>query len=684
MPLVARAVGQDSELQVPAKRRKLGIERLSPALVGSVVGFVVALWSTWAAWGPKPPHGEDVMAYLVRADFALPQLVAHGRLDGWFPRFYLGYQEFLFNGPGVTWAMAGLRAATFGLLSNAGALKLVGVLSFAALPAAMAFLARSLGLGRLAAGVAAVLSLLVSSEFGPGLQGLYAVGLVSHQLGAPLFCVALGALLRVPRDSRRRWMVLAAVAVPALAITHLISVMILAVVFPLLAFGLRREHLTRASLTRLALTGVLAAALAAWWLVPAVAHRDLRGLVATWATPPFGDRIDAIVNGQILFRPYTVWLVVAGWVYALIRVRRRRPFAIAIVAVPLVYLVIAHWAASRWPQNEIATQLANRGLGYAGLLAILPLSAAVAAGARLVGQRLSAWPAAAPIAMTGALAVAVLIVVSPLGPDRRVASELEPPVPQLQHAATELRRAVPDGARFATQRDYPDEVFRTGVLLPPTWLAWASGRDSLNGWNLESSTTPQLDLEPDQYFGRRPADMQADVLSRLGVSHVVTTSDSLADAFAASDRFRQTWREPPIAIFAVRAAAGQPAPASLVSTGAPATARLTSAEPERMRVRVEASTPTTATVAVAWSPKWHGRLDGRPVDLGHTDDGLIRVRLPAGRSTLVLAYEPDGWDRLGVAVSTLTVALLAALGVHTLWRRRQSTAAPAALPTVAA
>jgi hypothetical protein len=672
---VATAVGQDPELQIRSEPRKLGRwwERVSPTGVGVVVAVGLAVWSTRGAWGALPPHGEDVMAYLVRADFALPQLVAHGRLDGWFPRFYLGYQEFLFNGPGVTWAMAAVRAVTFGMLSNAGALKVVGVLSFAAVPAAMAFLARSLGLGRLAAGVAAVLSLLVSSGFGPGLQGLYAVGLVSHQLGAPLFLLTLGALLRIPRDPRRRWVLLGAVSLAALLVTHVISVMILAVVFPLLAIGLRRELLSRAALTRFALTGLAAAGLAAWWLVPALAHRELRGPVATWSTPPFGERISDIVNGRILFRPYTVWLIVAGWVYALIRVRHRRPFAVAIVTVPLVYLVIAHWAASRWPDNEIAMQLANRGLGYAGLLAILPLSAAIAALARLVSRRLSTWPAAGPVVVTGALVMAVVIVLSQFGPDRRVASELEPPVPQLQHAATELQRTVPAGARFVTERDYPDEVSRTGVLVPPTWLAWASGRNSLNGWNLESSSTPQLDLEPDQYLGHRPADEEADVLSRLGVSHVVTVSDPLADTFAASDRFALTWRESPIAIFAVRAGAGQPAPDSLVATDAPATARAIRAEPERLRMRVDASTATSATVAVAWSPKWQGRLDGRPVALGHTEDGLIRVRFPAGRTTLELAYEPDGWDHLGVAISALTVALLAALGALALWRRRRST-----------
>jgi hypothetical protein len=415
----------------------------------------------------------------------------------------------------------------------------------------------------------------------------------------------------------------------------------------------------------------LAAALAAWWLIPAVAHRDLRNEVATWATPPFGDRIDAIVNGRILFRPYTVWIVVAGWIYGLVRVRRR-PFALVLVATPLVFLVLAHWAASRWPDNEIAMQLANRGLGDAGLLAILPLSAGIAAGARFARRWLSRWRWVSPAAVAAAMFVAVAVVVSPLGPDRGSASELDPPVPQLQHAAAELRRDVPDGARFVTQREYPEEVLRTGVLLPPRWLARASGRDSLNGWNLESSSTPEPDLEPDLYLGRRPTDTQADLLSRLGVSHVVTTGDPFADALAVSDRFEQVWREPPIAIFAVRPRPGQPDPAALVATAAPATARLTRADPERLRIRIDASAATPATVAVAWSPKWHGRVDGRPVELGHTADGLISVRFPAARSTLELDYGPDGWDRLGVGISALTVVVLVALGALALWRRRTS------------
>ena len=44
-----------------------------------------AVWLVEPVVGSRPPAGEDVMAHLVRADFGIAQLVAHGRLDGWFP-----------------------------------------------------------------------------------------------------------------------------------------------------------------------------------------------------------------------------------------------------------------------------------------------------------------------------------------------------------------------------------------------------------------------------------------------------------------------------------------------------------------------------------------------------------------------------------------------------------------------
>ncbi|HKA93442.1 MAG TPA: hypothetical protein VKE97_06535 [Acidimicrobiia bacterium] len=649
-------------------------QRLSPTAVGCVLAVVLAVWSTRGVWGSWLPAGEDVPAHLLRFDVGISRFVAHGRLDGWLERYYLGYQEFLFQGPGLTWAVAAVRGVTFGLLSNPGGIKVIGVLSFAAVPVAMAFVARSLGLGRLAAGIAAVLSLLVSSPVGVGLQGIYLWGLLPNQVGGVFFLLSLGALLRIPVDARSRWVILAGVSLAALTITHVISLIVLAVFFPILAIGLGRKLLRRDVLVRFGSTAALAFGLAAFWLVPALTHRELQGPAASWPTPPFGDRVDEIVDGRILFRPYTFWLVAAGWVYGLTRVRRR-PFALVVVLAPIVYLVLAHWAASQHG-NEYTLQLANRGLGYAGLLAILPLAALLAAGARLVRRRLGDRSWAAPAAASGAFVLAAIIVLSPLGPRRSTARELDRPSSQLQEAATVLRRVVPDGARFVTRRDLPEiaqadqiQPDRLGHVQPAFWLAYASGRNSLNGFGIESSNTEGPNVEADGFALANPPDAEADFLTRMGVTHSVTMTNELADHFIGSPRFDLVWRNSPIAVFAVRPRPGQPDPASLVTTDAPARARLRRADPERLGIAVDASRATRADIAVAWSPRWHATLDGRPVGIGHTGDGLITLQIPAGASALELAYEPDGWDRIGVVISALTLMVLAALGVLR-WRRR--------------
>jgi hypothetical protein len=156
------------------------------------------------------------------------------------------------------------------------------------------------------------------------------------------------------------------------------------------------------------------------------------------------------------------------------------------------------------------------------------------------------------------------------------------------------------------------------------------------------------------------------------VSHLVVTDDEYAGTLAGLARFRRVWSDGPITIFAVLPRDGYPSPASLLATDAPASGRLVRASPERLRVEVKASDALDATVAVAWSPKWHARLDGEPVALSSSTDGLIALRLPPGRSTLVLAYRTDVWDRLGVALSLTTLAVLGACAVVGPRRRRAS------------
>lgn len=89
-------------------------------------------------------------------------------------------------------------------------------------------------------------------------------------------------------------------------------------------------------------------------------------------------------------------------------------------------------------------------------------------------------------------------------------------------------------------------------------------------------------------------------------------------------------------------------------------AQLLSAEPDHLVWQVDAGTTTQATVAVGWSPKWHGRLDGHDVRLRRTDPGLLGVDLPSGEHRLTLQFRADPWDWLGRVMTLLTIAALLA------------------------
>lgn len=669
------------------------------------MAMVLAGWLTSGGWGARPMSGDDTMAHTIRAEFALHHLLAHGRVDGWDPSFILGYQAFLFIGGGFTWAVAFLHVGSLGMLSITGSVKVVSIGSVVLAPLAVAFLARSFGLSGRSAGVAAVLSLAVNSPFGGvGLQGLFEIGLLPHQFAALLFFLALGGTVRVLRGDRQRWIPMTAVVTAGLLLSHGISVIIFAAMLGVILITsslslpsvagwrarqmalIRRtviEELRRVGIVddgqsepdeepdrrppdrpdARALGNVLVAfavagALAACALLPFWGHRDLRGIFTSWTTPPLGTRFAQIWHGQILYQPGVARLVLLGMGYGLVRVVQHKPYALALVATPLAYVVGSHAAFHLWPSNVITPQLTNRGIGYAGVLAILPLAALLARGTRGLGR----------VGDVLALALAGAIVLVPVTPYRPFAKQASEPIPQLREAARQLRRLVPDGARFATQRDFPGEITRTKVSNPDRWLAWASGRYTLNNFNVESSQTPGPAYEGEHILDRQP-DAIADALSRLGVTHLVTVSDEGASHVAGSARLSPVWRSSPIAIFAVMPPGDQPAPAALLSATSPLRASLLDAEPEHLTIDVQTDGPTSATAAVGWSPKWHARLDGRPIPLTKSSDGLLAVGLPAGGHRLKLDFRPDIWDRIGMLITLSSVVLGGAWLVRS-WRRR--------------
>jgi hypothetical protein len=553
-----------------------------------------------------------------------------------------------------------------------------------ALPLALAFLARSFALSRRAAGISAVLTLVVSGPFaGVGLHSQFAVGLVTNGMGALWWCLALGAIVRQLTDPRLRWVVLAGTSGAALILTHLVSVLVLALVASLVVATVvvvrtvatsaplpppffrrsgppggnhsrKNGGRERALAGRLALSALVAFGLSAVMMVPLLAHRDLHGAFTGFIEPPLGERLAAVWRGEAVVAAGVAPWLLAGMIFASFgalfalwgrRLTRGSSF-LALVLAPPAYLLVAHGALQRWPDSLVVRQLPTRGLGYLAILALLPLGALLADAGRRLGR----------LGDLAAVLVAAALVVLPLGwPVERPTGSR--PGPSLRAAADRLAELVPDGARFATQRDFPAEIEATGVAHPDFWLAWLSGRDTLNIFNAESTVVGDPVFEPER-IGRSAPGESADALARLGVTHVVLVDEEGATELVASPRFERVWRSPPLSILAVQAPTGQPSPSSLVTTTVASSARLVRDEDEHLVIETDATASTSATVAVGWSPKWHARLDGRPVALERSADGLLSLDLPAGEHTLALRFRPDGWDRLGQALS-----LASALGM---------------------
>src|SRR5205823_426639 len=127
--------------------------------------------------------------------------------------------------------------------------------------------------------------------------------------------------------------------------------------------------------------------------------------------------------------------------------------------------------------------------------------------------------------------------------------------------------------RFATERAFPDEIKETHVSHPDFWLAHASGRDTLNVYNVESSSVHQAAFAPEAVGTEAPV-IAADDLRHLGVTHLVTMRQATAERLVQSGEFAPVWSNGPLAIVAVAPRPGYPPVSSLLTTDVPASAAL--------------------------------------------------------------------------------------------------------------
>src|SRR5262249_51935189 len=98
-----------------------------------------------------------------------------------------------------------------------------------------------------------------------------------------------------------------------------------------------------------------------------------------------------------------------------------------------------------------------------------------------------------------------------------------------------------------------------------------------------------------------------------------------------------------------------------VSPGA--VAKMSSYEPNRLKIDTEAEHPSFLVVSEVNYPGWKARIDGVDAPIYQTDYLLRGMALPAGKHTILMEYRaPAFWK--GVRVSVLTFFIVFALAIY--------------------
>ncbi|QGG96179.1 glycosyltransferase family protein [Actinomarinicola tropica] len=598
----------------------------------AVAVLVLVAWGLHWLWGPGLPPGVDTTGHLTRLEVGV-DLLASGRLDGWFDRAMLGYQTHLMYGPGLALAVGALRLVTFGLLSTAGAYELVGVLALVAVVPATAALARSLRVPLAGARAAGVLALAVSSGRGGGIEGAFDLGLMPNHMAVPLVVLAWAWMA----DDRPRPLGLGLV-VGAVALTHPQSLVALVLFAPLVLLTGWVVGSVRSVPWWLVGAAATAAGSTAWWWVPAVLHRDLRGVLTSWDLPTFAEHVHLVVEGRRGWIGWAALLVVLAWPAGLaLGILARDRALVALAMLPVAALALLHaieaLLVDRFPE---AVMLPNRGFAYACLLA-----------APLVGDVLGRAAGARPAAAWAAAAVAVAVTMPALRPPDGV---FDRPVPGMRAAAEDLAARVPEGRRFAYVES---DVDQPGVVAPGRWLGWASGATNLGPFGAEFAPGVGPTLMVFEPPDVETVDRWVARARQLGVSHLVSGDPGTREVLAAARELDLVVTHPPVAIWEV----GGRMPFAVVEARA-----------EEVTLSIPPGHPTTVPVAIGYHPGWSARVDGRTVTTGEDPHGILTVQVPAGPQEVELTWSEPSGHGLG---RWLTVGAAVALGAIRLRRRHR-------------
>lgn len=622
----------------------------------------VAIWLVLPACTSNPVAGVDVYMHVRRVEFGIEALLSRGSIDPWFPGAFVGFPLFAARGPGLTVASALVTVLGLGAVRPIVALNVVVLGSLALVPLAVAYAARGFHLGRRAAGLAALLSLLLSYPYTEGPVGLFGIGLLENQLGAVFGWMAIGALRRLLVAPSLRAQVIAIGSLAALVVTHTASTVALVSIAALTVLGTSPRRLVRTAASVM-VAGLLAAMVAGFWLVPFLAHRALVDVViAGHGIPPVPRELVELFRGPgALYVPHAAWVVGGAWLIVATTWRRWPAGVLLAMLVPALYFASTRLLYHAVPR-ELTEQLARRGMGYCAVIATFPLAALGGAAMRRLGS-------VGTLLLTALVTAAVAVSIAPMR--RVVGPHVAAPDP-LPAVASVIEDLVPPQGRFSTSQG---GWGRYGFPAPDRWLAWASHRNVLAGHTPASSSMPWTITLAERYETAEPT-VLANRLQRLGVTHVVMPTAELTARLAASPRFRLVREIPPMAVLALQPVPGFPGPETLITTSRPAAVDLVRYDTEGFELTVRMSADGTAVLALPWWPRWTGTMDGRPLSLRRDSDGLTQIVLPGGEHRVRLRYRPDGWDLLGRGCS-----LLGLLALTVLCLRRRPTVRESVVPS---
>lgn len=633
------------------------------------VGVVITLSGLHFLANGEVVPGNDMTGHLQRNEWGIEELFLEGRLDGWFPGLMLGYQLFLFYGPGLTVLVALADLLTLGTVSDAGALKMVMVAGLIATPIVTLRFARAFGLRPFVAGAAGILSLAAGSTRGGGIDGTFATGLAAQQVGLPLAVFALALVTEaVSRASppRRTGPLPLAFTVAALALTHPLSLLLTAMLTPICLGAVAVQGtFDRAGIRRLLTSAAWAIGLSAWWWLPAMIGSDLRGPTSSFTLPGVWEHVELLVTGDRGWRgivgPIATLAVAAALVDGVVA-RDRRLLALALLPVTSFGLLhLTHGLLGIY--SDVGRQLPNRGLV---LVAVVATPAAAAGIDAWVQRAPGSLRRRIPGAHDGSVTWTVLcgltlwsVLSLDIGPVDRYRPE-----PVLFEAADILGDEVPDSARYGWIDGDSGDL---GVPEPQRWLTWKSGRNSQTPFVIE--TAPGASAVG--FVSRGPIDA-GDAgrwiarTRRLGITHVATGNSVKAAMLAGHRDLTPLLEHDSLVIWRIEARPGAPT-GSIVPASA---ARIVDHDGDTyvIDITVDRSMGEPTPLALGYSPGWSASIDGENVDVTRSNDDRVAIVLPEGDHRVALRFDEEPPGPVGRAIATATLVLA---GGRT-FRRRQA------------